>query len=140
MARTFGSYSPAVPLGVTWEETLQLTDADGNAVDLTGYGAQAQLRTELPVVADDEVPAPVFELTTADFNATPPAWPVVEGITIPAPQDGRILIRVDVDDLAMASPTNAKRKLLWELRLVNDDGYAIPVVNGKVVFLPACSL
>ena len=29
MARTFGTYSPVVPLGTTWEESLVLEDADG---------------------------------------------------------------------------------------------------------------
>lgn len=139
MARTFGTYNPAVPLGVTWEETLQLTDAADDPIDLTGYGAQAQLRDELPVVDDGDAPPPVLELTTLGYYDAPAGY-VVEAITIPSPTDGRILIRVSVADLVLASPTNAKRKLRWELRLVNDDGYAIPVVGGKVVFLPACSL
>jgi hypothetical protein len=141
MARTFGSYNPVVPLGVTWEETLQLTDADGDPIDLTGYGAQAQLRERTAVLVEGEDPeAPVLELVTAGLHDTPPAWPVVEAITIASPATGTLTIRVEVDELTPASPTNTKRKLLWELRLINEAGYAIPVVNGKVVFLPACTL
>lgn len=43
MARTFGTYSPVVPLGTTWEESLVLEDADGMPIDITGYDVRAQL-------------------------------------------------------------------------------------------------
>jgi hypothetical protein len=141
MARQFGSYSPAVPLGLTWEETLVLTDDAGTAIDLTGYAVRAQLRDEVPVVDDvsgEPLTDPVMELTSAGYYATAPAWPVVEGFSIPTPADGTMLLAVPADDTWTLSPDNAKRKLVWDVRLVNPDtGYAIPVVQGKVTLLPA---
>jgi hypothetical protein len=49
-----------------------------------------------------------------------------------------MLLAVPADDTWTLSPDNAKRKLVWDVRLVNPDtGYAIPVVQGKVTLLPA---
>lgn len=144
MAREFGAYSPAVPLGVTWEESIGLDDEDGNPIDITGYSAYAQMRSEVPVLdpaTGNPTTTPVLELTTVHLHATPPDWPVVEALTIPNPTDGTILLRVDVDDLWTASPDNSKAKLVWSIVLVNTStDYAIPVVQGKVTFLPARSV
>lgn len=138
MARTFGSYSPVVPLGTTWEETLVLEDADGMPIDITGYDVRAQLYGVQPTrVAGEPDPVPVLELTTPGFYLVAPAWPVFEGFSIPEGDDGRILLRLDAADTWTASPDNAKRKLLWDVRLVDGAGYTIPVVSGAVVFLPA---
>ena len=138
MARTFGYYSPAVPLGTTWEETLVLEDADGMPIDITGYDVRAQLYSMQPVrMAGEPDPVPVLELTTPAFYTTAPAWPVFEGFSIPDGGDGRMLLRLDAADTWVASPDNAKRKLLWDVRLVDGTGYTIPVVAGAVVFLPA---
>lgn len=138
MARTFGSYSPAVPLGTTWEETLVLEDAEGMPIDITGYDVRAQLYGAQPArVAGGPDPVPVLELTTPGFYSVPPAWPVFEGFEIPTGTDGLVLLRLNAADTWVASPDNAKRKLLWDVRLVDASGYTIPVVTGAVVFLPA---
>lgn len=138
MARTFGSYSPVVPLGTTWEETLALEDADGMPIDITGYDVRAQLYSMQPTrVAGEPDPVPVLELATPGFYAVPPAWPVFEGFQIPTGTDGLVLLRLNAADTWVASPDNAKRKLLWDVRLVDASGYTIPVVTGAVVFLPA---
>jgi len=139
MARTFGTYSPVVPLGTTWEESLVLEDADGTPIDITGYSVRAQLHEKLPVRAGggSPDPEPLFELTTPGFYGVPPAWPVFEGFDIPTGTDGLVLLRLDAADTWVASPDNAKRKLLWDVRLVDASGYTIPVVAGAVVFLPA---
>ena len=138
MARTFGSYSPVVPLGTTWEETLVLEDADGMPIDITGYDVRAQLYDMQPSrVAGAPAPAPVLEVTTQGYYIVAPAWPVFEGFSIPNGDDGRIVLRLDAADTWIASPDNAKRKLLWDIRLIDDTGYTIPVVAGAVVFLPA---
>lgn len=137
MARTFGTYSPVVPLGTTWEESLVLEDADGTPIDITGYSVRAQLHEKLPVRAGggSPDPEPLFELTTPGFYGVPPGWPVIEAFDVPIGTDGAINLRVD--DTWVASPTNTKRKLMWDIRLVDGSGYTIPVVSGAVVFLPA---
>lgn len=139
MARQFGTYSPSVPLGITWEESLMLDDEVGAPVDLTGYAVRAQLRDAVPVVASGVAAAdPVLELTTAGYYATPPAWPVVEGFSVPTPANGTILLAVPAAETWTASPTNARRKLVWDVRLVNKTtGYSIPVVQGSVLLLQA---
>lgn len=141
MARQFGSYSPIVPLGVTWEESIELADENGDAIDITGYAVRAQLREAIPEVDPDTGAAlavPVLELTTASYYATAPTWPVFEAFTVPTPTNGTILLTVEAGDTWTGSPDNAKRKLVWDIRLVNPStGYAIPVVLGKVTFTPA---
>lgn len=139
MARQFGSYSPAVPLGVTWEESLTLQDETGAPIDLTGYAVRAQLSKAVPALAAGvATPAPVFELTTPGYYDVAPAWPVIEGFSIPDPTNGTILLAVSAADTWLASPSNAKAKYVWDIRLVNSEtGYAIPVVSGGVAFLPA---
>lgn len=141
MARTFGGYSPVVPLGVPWEESITLVDENGTAVDLTGYAVRAQLRTAVSLRDADSgaaVDDPVLELTSTGFYDVTPAWPVFEALSIPVPGDGTILAKVETADLWKASPTNEKRKLAWSIVLVDKDTqYAIPVVQGKVCFLPA---
>lgn len=144
MARTFGEYSPAVPLGVTWEESILIEDEDCNPIDLAGYSVYAQLRDTVPVtdpVSGAATVAPVLELTSAGYYGAPPPWPAFEALSIPNPTDGTVIVKLDVDDLWKASPSNAKRKLVWSIVLVNvDTGYAIPVVQGKVTLLPANSI
>jgi hypothetical protein len=145
MARTFGSYGPAVPLGVTWEESLQLTDEDGTPIDISGYDVRSQFYVEKAPEADavthKALNDPVFELTTPDWYVVAPAWPVFEVWSIPTPTNGTLLFALDVASLWTASPDNTKRKLYWSIVLVNPDTlYAIPVVRGAVTLLPAGTL
>lgn len=141
MAKQFGAFSPAVPLGLPWAETFILTDAAGTPVDITGLAVRAQLREAIPVRVDATgiaVKDPVLEITTAGYyGATPPPWPVIEAFSLSAtPTDGTITLAMDADDTWIASPTNAKRKLVWDIALVNSvTGYGIPVVQGKVTML-----
>lgn len=128
MARTFGQYSPDVPLGTTWEEALVLADEDGVALDLTGYEARAQLRT-----SKDAPGAPVAELTSQ--GATPTLF--VQPGAVP----GLLTIAVPTSAVNALSPTNAKRKLVWDIELFipgvgGADPYVIPAVEGKVNLLP----
>lgn len=141
MAREFGEYSPAVPLGTTWEESVTLEDENGAAIDISDYDVRAQLRV-VPVRRDADTGLaaanPQLELTTAGYYPTPPAWPVFEALSVPSPANGTILLKLDVADLWTASPTNEKRRLFWSILLVNKmTDYTIPVVQGNVVFLPA---
>ena len=144
MARQFGSYSPAVPLGLTWEETLVLEDEAGTPIDLTGYAVRAQLREAVPVVdplTGLPLDVPVLEVTTAGYYAVMPAWAVVEGFSVPTPADGTILLAVPAPETWTASADNTKRKLVWDVRLVNPaTDYAVPVVNGKVTLLPGVTI
>lgn len=144
MARQFGQYSPVVPLGVTWEEQLQLLQDDGSPVSLIGYDVIWQFCAAKPDRdADTGLPTtdPEFELTTAGWYSVAPAWPVFEAISIPTPTNGTIQSLLDFGDLWTASPDNSKRKLYMSIVLVNPDTlYAIPVVQGVAVFLQATTV
>lgn len=144
MARQFGSYSPVVPLGLTWEESITLQDSAGAAIDLTGYAVRAQLRPAL-VARDPDTGLgasdPLLELTSASYYGSAPAWDVIEALSIPTPANGTILLTVPAADTWKLAPTNVKTKLLWDLALVNTGtGYAIPVVSGKVSALPRVTI
>ena len=151
MARLFGSYSPDVPLDLSWNESITLEDSTGTAIDLTGFAVRAQLRAVVPLLDPmTELPttAPLLELTTPGYyGPTPPevpvpTWPYYEGFTVPTPTNGTILLAVPPGSFSAAvSPTNVKTKLYWDIRLANvSTGYTIPVVSGKVVFLPAVTI
>lgn len=45
MAQGFAEYDVELPQGMTWADTLQISDASGNAVNLTGYSAMMRWRT-----------------------------------------------------------------------------------------------
>jgi hypothetical protein len=64
---------------------------------------------------------------------------VFDVVTV-TPAEGKIEWALPVDDLWTASPDNFKRKLVWSMILVRDDGYAIPVVQGKATFRPATTV
>jgi len=145
MARRFGTYSPVVPLGVTWEEQLQLLQTNGDPVDLTGYDVRVQFRVEksplIDVITHIPTTAPVFELTTAGAVSPAPAWPLFESWTIADVSNGTLNSLLDVIPLWKASPTNVKRRLYMSIILVNPETlYAIPVVQGRAVFLPAVTV
>lgn len=144
MAATYGSYSPVVPLDITWQETIQLLQPNGaTPVDLTGLDVRIQLRSAVPTVAGSvQTPTPTLEFTTPGYYGVAPAWPKYEDVTIPSPTNGTIILNADSTHFsAIVSPTNAKVKMYWEIKLVNKiTGYIQPVVNGKVVFLPAVTI
>ncbi len=111
MARQFGTYSPRVPINVTWEDAIQFLDEAAEAVDLTGFEVHCQLRTsEL---------SPIVVLDLSD------------------PTNGTVLIEVDPEDLIDLLPLTKKlKKYVWSIvlnRIV--DKYRIPLVQGKVTFV-----
>lgn len=138
MARQYGTYSPNVPCNVTWEESIELLDVDLNPIDLTGFDVRAQIHADEPVRDPDTGLAttpPLIELTTEGFYGAAPDWPISEGWSLPTPTNGTLVLRVPVSDLWLLNPTNeAVVKTVWDVLLVNADGYAIPVVRGRPGF------
>lgn len=146
MARSYGTYSPAVPLGINWVESIILDDSEGVAVDISSFELRSQFYDERPVRNEATgfgVADPVFEIiTTGAAYAVAPAWPVYEALTLPGGGvDGEIAIALGVEDLWTASPDNEKRKLFWELQLWNPlTNETLPVVKGSCTFLKATTL
>jgi hypothetical protein len=65
MAQTFAPYDFDIAQGTTWADTIQLNDASGNAVDLTGFSAMMRLRKN-PAAAVE------FEASTANGKLSIP--------------------------------------------------------------------
>lgn len=138
MARQFGTYSPRVPLGTTWEESIVLEDSEGQPVDLTGYAVVAQLYSVDPLRDPDTgapIEAPVLEITTDAYHDTPPPYSVV-GFDVPDPENGQILLALAPADFWHVAPTNERTDYVWGVMLINGVGYTIPVIRGSAKFLP----
>lgn len=134
MARQFGQYSPDVPLAVSWQETMEYQDENGLPVLLDGLDIVCQLRNEKPTFPDPE--DPILEITTVGFRSTPPSWPVVEAFSVSGNTISMTMTRAQF--AGYVSPTNARKKVVWQVIAVNKaTGYGIPIVEGKVSFLPA---
>lgn len=147
MARTFGEYENLeVPLGVTWPESLLLTDEAGAAIDITNFHIRSQFHAERPVRDADTGEAtvpPVFELTTPGFYPDPSVkdWPVFEAWATPTTPVNRMLLELAAEDTWTASPTNERARLYFDIRLVEKTtGEVIPIVQDVATFTPADTL
>ena len=115
-----------------------MDETSGAPVDLTGLSVCSQIRPASPVAAAG-VPTtdPLLELTTPDYYATAPEWPVYEGWSIPEPTSGTMVLVVPRDTfLPLLNPTNVKVKYVWDVVVKAADGTIQPIVSGKPLFLP----
>lgn len=152
MARQFGDYSTAWPLGTTIEEQFLFEDEDGAPVDLTDCAVRMQIRAADPLRDPDtgQAPeAPVMELTS-DMDLYPPAfdgWPVHECIRVgadpdmPDPTDGTVVVTLPADDTWALAPTNEKTKLVFDIEIIDTaDDTVIPLLRGKITAQPRRTL
>ena len=126
MSRTPADYSLTVVRGATWEDEFTYVDPAGDAINLTGYQARMQVRTKQGQYGMSTADTLVLELSTVDG-----------GLSIPEPENGQVLLRVEADDTDVLNPENAKkRKLVYSLDLYRPAGadpeYVIPLVKGSV--------
>lgn len=145
MARQFGNYSPAWPLGTTIEETFVFEDEDGEPVDLTDCAVRMQIRADetLRDPVTGQGAAPVLELTS-DAELYPvgfSAWPVIECLTVGEsdPTDGTIVLSLPADDTWTLSPTNEKVKLVFDIEIISGND-VIPLLRGKITASPRRTL
>ncbi|WP_454262134.1 hypothetical protein [Pseudoxanthomonas mexicana] len=129
MSRTPANYSLTVVRGATWEDEFTYVDPAGVAIDLTGYEARMQVRTKEGQFGTSTADTLVLELTTTNGL-----------LTIPEPENGQVLLRVEADDTLPLNPDNLKkRRLVYSLNLYDPDGmapdYVIPLVQGGVTVL-----
>lgn len=104
--------------GSTFTTSLEWQDGAGSPIDLTGYSARMQVRTEW---ADDEGPAtdPVLDLTDAD------------AITLGGAL-GTVVVTVD-DAATEAIPYG---RYVYDLELVDVDGVVTRLVQGRFTVRP----
>ena len=81
MSRTAASYSMIWTRGATVEDSFEYTDADGVAIDLTGYEARMQVRTVAGRYGSTTATTLLLELATTGVDPlltidTPPGGTV----------------------------------------------------------------
>jgi hypothetical protein len=126
VSRTPADYSLTVVRGATWEDEFTYVDPAGEPIDLTGYEARMQVRTKQGQFGTSTTDTLVTELSTVDG-----------GLSIPEPENGQVLLRVEAADTEPLNPLNLKkRKLVYSLDLYRPAGadpeYVIPLVKGSI--------
>ena len=94
--------------GATLSLSFTCKDEDGDAVNLTGYTARAEVR-------------PTISSSTITLNLAP---------TIPTPANGIISVIVADEVTALIEPG----AYVWGLVLVTPAGGVIPIESGPIVF------
>lgn len=125
MSRTAASYSMTWTKGATVEEEFAYTDADGVAIDLTGYEARMQVRTVAGQYGTTTTTTLVMELTTADYLR----WDTAA--------TGRLVLTIPPADQTDLNPLNAKKvKYVYAIEVYlpagADPEYVIPLVGGTI--------
>ena len=105
MSRTPSNSPIDVVTGATWDDYFDYFEDDGvTPIDLTGYEARMQVRTEAGIYGTTTTTTLLLELLST--GATPRLF-------IEVPPEGtvknRVRIRVDVDDHRVLNPANVKR-------------------------------
>jgi hypothetical protein len=123
MSRVAANSNLTVVRGTTWEDEFTYTDADGVAIDLTGYSARMQIW-----------------VTTQEYGAT--GTPLLEltignGLEWNTAATGRLVLTVPAADHDDLNPNNAKLvTYAYALEVYVPAGvdplYTIPLVRGKV--------
>ena len=94
--------------GATLSLSFACKDENGDAVNLTGYTARAEVR-------------PTISSSTITLNLAP---------TIPTPADGIISVSIADEVTALIEPG----AYVWGLVLVTPAGGVIPIESGPIVF------
>lgn len=123
MSRTPASFSLPVVRGTTWEDSFDYRDADGVAIDLTGYEARMQVRTL----------AGRFGTTTSTTLLLSLSTTGVDPLLVWDTADiGRVRVYALPAAHADLNPDNAKKvKYAYWLEFYDGD-HVLPVVNGTL--------
>jgi hypothetical protein len=133
MSRTPSNSSLTVVTGATWDDYFDYFEDDGvTPIDLTGYEARMQVRTEKGAYGTTTTTTLLLELLSTGvapklFIEVPPGGTV----------KNRVRLRVAVDDHRVLNPDNVKRILRpYGMELYIPAGaepeYVIPYVQGTV--------
>ena len=123
MSRTPASFSLPVVRGTTWEDSFDYRDADGVAIDLTGYEARMQVRTL----------AGRFGTTTSTTLLLSLSTTGVDPLLVWDTADiGRVRVYALPAAHADLNPDNAKKvKYAYWLEFYDGD-HVLPVVTGTL--------
>lgn len=123
MSRTPAYFSLPVVRGTTWEDSFDYRDADGVAIDLTGYEARMQVRTL----------AGRFGTTTSTTLLLSLSTTGVDPLLVWDTADiGRVRVYALPAAHAAINPDNAKKvKYAYWLEFYDGD-HVLPVVTGTL--------
>lgn len=126
MSRTPGTYDMVLTRGTTWEETF-VYKADGVPVDLTGYSARMQVRTEDGQYGVSAAETLLLELSTEGAN------PLMYWGDIAA---GDLRIKANPASHTALNPDNLKVvRYVYGIELYKTDNgeeYVIPFLSGRL--------
>lgn len=129
MSRTPASYPLTCVRGSTFEDEFNYTDADGVAIDLTGYEARMQIRTLDGMFGETAAETLIAEYATTD---------VAPYLTFDTAANGRLVLRVPAADTVVLNPDNERKlKLSYGIEvyvpaLNPEPEYVIPLVQGSL--------
>lgn len=116
------TYSFKLYQGQTWVEPLQLKNADGTDMNLTGYSARMHVRRDIGDATT------VLELDGVNGR-----------LTIPTPLEGRLLLRVEAEDTAaLVLPNYEVQSWVYDLEIFmpGPPEYVQRVLQGYVLAFP----
>lgn len=129
MSRTPANVSLSVVRGSTWEDEFTYVDASGAAVNLTGYAARMQVRTQAGQFGLTTATTLLLELTTINGMLEIDIPP---GQSVPC----RVKVRVGINDVALLNSNNERRVRRTYALEVYDPAmspqYVIPLAVGNV--------
>lgn len=126
MGRLAANFSLRCTRGATWDDEFTYQDGDGTAVDLTGFQARMQVRTEAGQFGLSGDTTLVLELSTANG-----------ALAIDEPASGVVALKVEAGETLLLNPLNEQRHVLfYGLELFKPEGadpeYVIPLVQGRL--------
>ena len=123
MSRTPGTFSLPIVRGATWEDAFEYRDADGVAIDLTGYEARMQVRTLAGRFGTTTSTTLLLSLSTTGVD------PLLVWDTADV---GRVRVYALPAAHAALNPSNAKKvKYAYWLEFYDGD-HVLPVVTGTL--------
>lgn len=116
-----------VQRGSTWEEEFTYTEEDGSVIDLTGYKARLQVRTEAGRFGTTAETTLLLEKNTDDDP---------DEIFFDDAEDGVLKLKIPPEDVALLNAGNVKKnKVAYAIELFKDTEtpeYVIPLVAGSI--------
>ncbi|RLG68959.1 hypothetical protein DRN93_01450 [archaeon] len=114
-----GSVDLIAKQGATWEFTIELTQENGDPVDLTGYTGRGQIRKDY---------------SSEDYEAQ-------FTVEVLSPEtDGKVKVSLDADTTAGieagSSYEDSASMYVYDIELVGADNYVMRVLQGKLYVDP----
>ena len=130
MATRLGArYNMRVQRGASWEDTFAYTDADGVAINLTGYKARMQVRTLVGRYGTTTASTLLLELNSTNGKLV---------IDTPATAGTLTLAATPADTQTLSPLNKARVRLAYSIELYNDGvspEHVIPLAHGVVTVL-----